>query len=204
MVSRETSRCWSSHPCQTVSTTALLCLEVSHHDDKASSKKLKNSWLTPQSRNATAITSGEKARHATNPAQHPELYFFLNHLTPSASFLLIPLLLFLVVDCSLFCFVDIFHSWLSEDTVNMWGSPVLFFLPHSVSSTTPAILGPSLQTLIVLIGGVVTSNSLTDWGQTPNKLTCLSYRHVRIVLQTGGFQCISRISSTCDHHPNRR
>ena len=60
----------------------------------------------------------KKSTHVTNPAQHSELYFFLNHLTPSASFLLIPLLFFLVVDCSLFCFVDIFHSWLSEDTVN--------------------------------------------------------------------------------------
>ena len=116
-----------SYPFQTVSTTALLCLEVSHHDDKAPSTKLKNSWLTPQSRNATAITSGEKARHATDPAQHSELVLsqLLDHLPPSAPFLLIPLLFFFVVDCSLFCFVDLFHRWLSEDTVNMWGYPVL-------------------------------------------------------------------------------
>ena len=35
------------------------------------------------------------------------------HLTPSALFLLIPLLLFFVVACSLFCFVDLFHTWMS-------------------------------------------------------------------------------------------
>ena len=52
MVLREISRCWWSHPCQTVSTTALLCLEVPQHDDKASSKKLKNSWLSARWRNA--------------------------------------------------------------------------------------------------------------------------------------------------------
>ena len=32
---------------------------------------------------------------------------------------------FLFVDCSLFCFVDLFHSWMSEDIVNMWRYPVL-------------------------------------------------------------------------------
>ena len=42
--------------------------------------------------------------------------------TPSASFLLI---LFFVVDFSLFCFVDLFDSLISEDSVNMWGYPVL-------------------------------------------------------------------------------
>ena len=47
------------------------------------------------------------------------------HLTPSASFLLIPLLFFFVVVCSLFCFVDLFHTWMSEDIVDMWGYPVL-------------------------------------------------------------------------------
>ena len=49
------------------------------------------------------------------------------HITPSASFLLIPLLLFFVVDCSLFSFIDLFHSWMSEGTVNMWGYPVIYF-----------------------------------------------------------------------------
>ena len=39
--------------------------------------------------------------------------------TPSASFLLRPLLVFSVVDCSLFCFVDLFHRWTSKDTVNI-------------------------------------------------------------------------------------
>ena len=71
--------------------------EVSHYDDKASSKKLKNSWLTPRSRNATAITSLSQ---------------------PSYPFCLIPpdiLVFFFVVDCSLFCFVDLFHRWMSED-----------------------------------------------------------------------------------------
>ena len=47
------------------------------------------------------------------------------HLTPSASFLLIPLLLFFVVACSLFCFVDLFHTGMSENIVNMWDYPVL-------------------------------------------------------------------------------
>ena len=47
------------------------------------------------------------------------------HLTQSASFLLIPLLLFFVVACSLFCFVDLFHTWMSEDIINMWGYLVL-------------------------------------------------------------------------------
>ena len=47
------------------------------------------------------------------------------HRLHSASFLLIPLLLFFVVDCSLFCFVDLFHSWMSKDTVNMWSYPAL-------------------------------------------------------------------------------
>ena len=47
------------------------------------------------------------------------------HISPSASFLLIPLLLFFVVDCSLFCSVGLFHGWMSEDAVNIWGSPVL-------------------------------------------------------------------------------
>ena len=63
----ETSRCWWSHPCQTVSTTARLFLEVSHRDDKASSEKLKYTWLTPQSRNATAITTGEKRAMRQTP-----------------------------------------------------------------------------------------------------------------------------------------
>ena len=30
-----------------------------------------------------------------------------------------------VVDCSLFCFVGLFHSWMSEGIVNIWGYPVL-------------------------------------------------------------------------------
>ena len=47
------------------------------------------------------------------------------HLTPSVTFLLIPLLLIFVVASSLFCFVDLFHTWMSEDIVNMWGYPVL-------------------------------------------------------------------------------
>ena len=47
------------------------------------------------------------------------------HLTPSASFVLIPLLLFFVVASSLFCFLDLFHTWMSEDIVNMWGFLVL-------------------------------------------------------------------------------
>ena len=46
-------------------------------------------------------------------------------LTPSASFLLISLLLFFVVAASFFCFVDLLHTWMSEDIVNMWGYPVL-------------------------------------------------------------------------------
>ena len=29
------------------------------------------------------------------------------------------------VVCSLFCFVDLFHTWMSENIVNMWGFPVL-------------------------------------------------------------------------------
>ena len=45
------------------------------------------------------------------------------HISPSASFLLRPILLFFV--CSLFCFVGLFHCWMSEDIVNMWGCPVL-------------------------------------------------------------------------------
>ena len=49
------------------------------------------------------------------------------HISPSASFLLIPLLFFFVVDCSSFCFVGLFHSWMSDDTVNMWRYPVLSF-----------------------------------------------------------------------------
>ena len=53
------------------------------------------------------------------------------HLTPSVSFLLIPLLLFFVVACSLFCFLDLFHTWMSEDIVKMWGYPVLKSLTAS-------------------------------------------------------------------------
>ena len=42
-----------------------------------------------------------------------------------------------VVDCSSFCFVDLFHSWMSEDTVNMWGYPVLeFFVARVVQAVT--------------------------------------------------------------------
>ena len=33
---------------------------------------------------------------------------------------------FFVVASSLFCFVDLFHTWMSEDIVNMWGYPVLY------------------------------------------------------------------------------
>ena len=53
------------------------------------------------------------------------------HLTPSASFLLIPLLLFFVVVSSLFCFADLFHTWMSEDIVNMWRYPVLSLTAHT-------------------------------------------------------------------------
>ena len=47
---------------------------------------------------------------------------------PSYPFcLVLPLLLFFVVVSSLFCFVDLFHTWMCEDIVNMWGFPVLSF-----------------------------------------------------------------------------
>ena len=36
-----------------------------------------------------------------------------------------PLVIFFVVACSLFGFVDLFHTWISEDIVNLWGYPVL-------------------------------------------------------------------------------
>ena len=78
-----------------------------------------------------------KLIYTTPSTQHHLHYYIIKHwqvqhlehchISPSASFLLIPLLLFFVVDCSLFCFVDLFHSysWMSEDTVNMRGCPVL-------------------------------------------------------------------------------
>ena len=64
--SEERARCWSSHQCPTVFTTALLCLEVPQYDNKASSKKLKNSWLTARSRNAQVCgtTAANKNRQA--------------------------------------------------------------------------------------------------------------------------------------------
>ena len=71
----------------------------------------------------------------TTPSTEHHLHYIIKHLqvqhlehchiSPSASFLLIPLLLFFVVDCSLFSFIDLFRCWMSEDTVNMWGYPVL-------------------------------------------------------------------------------
>ena len=71
----------------------------------------------------------------TTPSTQHHLHYIIKHwqvqhlepchIAPSAPFLLIPLLLFFVVDCSLFSFIDLFHSWMSEDTVNMWGYPVL-------------------------------------------------------------------------------
>ena len=71
----------------------------------------------------------------TTPSTQHHLHYIIKHwqvqhlehcqISPSASFLLKPLLFFFVPDCSLFCFVDLFHSWMSEDTVNMWGFLVL-------------------------------------------------------------------------------
>ena len=71
----------------------------------------------------------------TTPSTQHHLHYIIKHLqvehlehchfAPSASFLLIPLFVFFVVDCSLFYFVGLFHIWMSEDIVNMWGYPVL-------------------------------------------------------------------------------
>ena len=46
-------------------------------------------------------------------------------LLTSASFLLIPLLLFFVVVSPLFCFVDLFHTWMSEEHVGLSGPIIL-------------------------------------------------------------------------------
>ena len=78
--------------------------------------------------------------HATPSTQH-HLHHIIKHwrvqlgALPFYPFCLIPadppLLFFFVADCSLSCFVDLFHSWMSKDIVNMWGYPVLLILRSS-------------------------------------------------------------------------
>ena len=65
----------------------------------------------PHLHNTICTTSSTQHPPSTLQVQHLEHC----HLTPSASFLLIPLLLFFLAACSLFCFVDLFHMWMSED-----------------------------------------------------------------------------------------
>ena len=112
--------CWSLveffkywHPCQTVSTTALLCLEVSHHDQWWQGIVQEAQELVADSTVAECDRNHQWGKSA--PCDRPRPTFG----TPSASFLLRPLLVFSVVDCSLFCFVDLFHRWMSKDTVNI-------------------------------------------------------------------------------------
>ena len=80
------------------------------------------------------------------------------HLTPSASFLLMPLLLFYVVACSLFCFVDLFHIWMSEDIVNMWLSGTIIWC-SGVSVVSRWCLGGFLVVSWWCRGGV----SVVSW-----------------------------------------
>ena len=111
---------WTHTHTHTIYTTS----STQHHQHNLIKKKI-NIYKTQSTQHRlynTIHTTPSTLHHQTLAGAHLEHCQF----APSASFLLMPLLLFFVEDCFfLFCFVDLFHTWMSEDIVNMWGYPVL-------------------------------------------------------------------------------
>ena len=91
-----------------------------------------------------------------------------SNLTPSASFLLIPLVVFLCLDCSLFLFCW-FHSWMSEDVVNIWGYPVLYFFSHATKH-------------------MLVETACWTWGRTCFEIEQLNFKKCRIIMSPSAYE----------------